>query len=66
MPAKSLLFWLAGEVSWLAVEVLSMVKIKVRISETKYCSFYKTLPGPLVGCAYGRFMYKSDLAGGGF
>ena len=48
MPAKSLLFWLAGEVSWLAVEVLSMVKIKVRISETKYCSFYKTLPKPLV------------------
>ena len=31
--------------SWLAVEVLSMSKIKVRISETKYRSFYKTLVG---------------------
>ena len=41
---KSLLFWLAGEVSWLAV-ALSMLKIKVRISETKFLSFYKTLWG---------------------
>ena len=40
---KSLLLWLAGEVSWLAVEVLSMSKIKVRIFETKYRSIYKTL-----------------------
>ena len=42
---KSLLFWLAGEVSWLAT--LSMSKIKVKISETKYRSFYKTLVGVL-------------------
>ena len=42
---KSLLFWLAGEVSWLAVEVhsLSMLKMKLKISKTKYRSFYKTL-----------------------
>ena len=40
---KSLLFWLAGEVSWLAVDTLSISKIKVRISETKFRSFYKTL-----------------------
>ena len=43
---KTLLFWLAGEVSWLAVEVLSMSKIKVNISETMYRSFYKTLVKP--------------------
>ena len=40
---KILTFWLAREVSWLAVEVLSPLKIKVKISETKYRSFYKTL-----------------------
>ena len=39
---KSLLFWLAGEVNWLAVEVLSPCQ-KVKISETKYRSFYRTL-----------------------
>ena len=38
------LSWLAGEVDWLAVgSTLSMLKIKVKISETNYHSFYKTL-----------------------
>ena len=36
---KSLLFWLAGEVSL----ALSVSKIKVKFSQTKYRSFYKTL-----------------------
>ena len=42
---KSLLFWLAGWRSELAGcrSALSMSKIKVRISETKFRSFYKTL-----------------------
>ena len=48
---KSLLFWLAGVVSWLAVEVLSscMLKIKVKISETKFISFYMTLVPTIQG-----------------
>ena len=36
----SWLFWLAEEVSWLAVE--ESLKIKVNISETRFLSFFKT------------------------
>ena len=53
---KSLPFWLAGEASWLAVEVLSpwhldatlLWKMKVTISKTKFLSFFKSL----VICVY--------------
>ena len=60
---KSLLFWLAGEVSWLAVDcrsTLSMSKIKVRISETKYRSFYKTLVHTLGFSTNLAFLYVSE------
>ena len=37
------LSWLAVEVIWLVVEVLSPYRKKVRISKTRYISFYKFL-----------------------